>query len=159
MARKCEGNVKFRGSSDAIIRLVEECFVDEIGRPVWRYVDSDDTVRGYIYFARNENVGEYKIKYEQPIIVDPRYDAFIRRMSRESSTAEFMIHVTQNYNLAREAYRVLSKRYNARIKAVGYERSMRFKQSVEFFNGLVLNMATTNYPEYFWDAEEPYYGG
>ena len=150
MPNWCEGWVKFRGSLEDLKRFIENEFKgaepeinDEELSPlienkttflkslVRTYIDYDDTAEANDEIFCNDNgIGIFDIK---------------------------LCHA---WNVGRQGYEELAKKYNLDIKGKCYERCMEFVEEFEVNNkGDVVLYEVHKFDDYYWECECPTLGG
>lgn len=150
MPNWCEGWVKFRGSRENVIKFIRNEF---------------DGANPYDY----DDFISPEIPTEKPIRIKSLVRAIVETEDLElanydvwtkSGYALLVIKINHAWNVSRQGYAELAKKYDIDIKGKCYENGMLFTEEFEYnSNGEEVFYKVLEYDDYIWECECPTLGG
>lgn len=150
MPNWCEGWIKFRGHRDNIIELIKSEFggknAFDCGDFIYPNIPTEKAIR---------------IKSLVRAIVEKddlelaNYDIWTKR-----EYALLAVKIQHAWNVKRQGYAELAKKYDVDIKGKCYEKGMLFTEEFEYnSNGEEVFYKVCEYDDYIWECECPTLGG
>lgn len=177
MPNWCEGNIRFRGNIDDVIKLLSENIL------VCRFSDETD---------ENGRITTLTSKPIVDVTKDSEGDVEEIALSTNNSKSWFYINGTHRnfidedgcsvdtcdvfklddgqyiiifsgfkaaWSIESAPYVEMSEKYNVDIHIFGWERGMEFDQEIEIINGNLIKDKVSNGKNWLWEASMPYLGG
>lgn len=152
MPNWCEGWVKFRGSKESLIKFIKSEFNGS--EPVFE--ERYDELMPNIPFENiflNSLVRSYVSAEDAKSSDDYIYFG-------EDGLGVFSIKINHAWNICRQGYNELAKKYKLDIKGKCYEKGMEFIEEFEYnSNGDEILYDVHEFKDYTWECECPTLGG
>lgn len=153
-----DGTFRAQGKKEDIIRFVNEglqpCSGDKTEDP-WGLSYEDEK---YIEFdCKCATVWVANTKRQ---FLDVDYALICQKVS-ETNPSDWRIvaRFSGAWCIDTDGLKEVSREYNLRIKANGFEQGLRFSQTAEFYNGETLFDDIEKYADWDWDCPMPLVGG
>ena len=180
MPNWCEGNIRFRGKIDDILKLLRERFifckynegletitqpgkvvVDEDRYEIKLYCPFDEADKSWCYIDGTHR--NFINNFNNPEVVCSAEIVYESGVVEEDKRAIVVFNYFQSaWNIEPDPYVEMSKEYGVDIQIFGWERGNGFDQHIIIEDGeLILNKkrGCDRYFDWVWETEMPYMGG
>lgn len=150
MPNWCEGWVKFRGTKDNVVKMIESVFNGAKPEIL------DNFIAPQIPTDRVIRMKSLVRAIVKPVDIEcANYNVYTK-----GEEALFIVKINHAWNVSKQGYSDFAKKYKLDIKGKCYETLMRFTEEFEYnSNGEEVFYKVREYNDYIWECECPTLGG
>lgn len=155
-----EGCMKVRGKRPDVVRFFENNF-EKSSSDVYagvEYGENGARIKLYDdYYDIEVMNGSYLKGSRRAFVFNGGMDLFLDKNADSEISAA--IPIRQAWCFDPEYYKSLSDEYDLDVRCIGWEMGMNFKQEVECLRGQDQTDTVTEYDDWEWETEVPFFGG
>lgn len=171
MPNWCEGNIRFRGDIDDIVRFFKEGIIAYKYSDEMKNVKCDTEVKVVksdyddyieeIHITTDDSRSWFHIDNTHRNFIgdDNTIDIWDVYKNNDGSYIVILDEFKAAWSIELEPYVEISKKYNIDIHIFGWEKGMEFDQEIEIVKGVPVKNDVHDGKNWAWETAMPYFGG